>query len=74
MTCFLCNLGFPYAFLESQGSIDYCYAFGFLGPPSVLYLADVKRLRGEREGRKKENAEVFRQICRSLGQKSMPTF
>ena len=24
-----CNLGFSYTFLESPGSIDYCYVFGF---------------------------------------------
>ena len=36
MTCFLCNPKFPYIFLESPGSIDYCYALGFLGPHQSL--------------------------------------
>ena len=30
------NLGFPYTFLESPGSIEYCYVFGFLGPRQSL--------------------------------------
>ena len=42
------NLGFPYTFLESPGSIEYCYVFGFLGPRQSLpwlrlksYVADL---------------------------------
>ena len=27
----LCNLGFPYTFLESTDIIQHCYVFGFLG-------------------------------------------
>ena len=31
MKFFLCNLGLPYTFLGTLGSIDRCYVFGFLG-------------------------------------------
>ena len=41
----LCNLVFPYTFLESPGSIDYCYVFGFPLDMPVLTLRNVKTLR-----------------------------
>ena len=43
----LCNLGFPYTFLESTDIIQHCYVFGFLGTyQPLLALSEVQTPRG----------------------------
>ena len=51
----LCNLGFPYTFLESTGIIQHCYVFSFLGtylPLPYLRFKHPVRGVGRTEGRR----------------------